>query len=208
MSKRLVDEYIGSIEYDDDDYTPESMAWKLLIAEDTVNNGIMQFYNNGNDIDDRKSFIFEILITMYFEMLFNWHKLLFYMNLEDTVNSNNNINVNTTYEQNFNVDNLTIDDLTEPFKTKFHKINILLNVSIISDNYYTYLNEYKYCSVMLRFIESNKQYFEINKNNIDEDKQYHFILNSKYKHKTDIRDIFCLVNLGNKKLKINFNNIQ
>jgi hypothetical protein len=208
MSKRTVDEFIGSVEYDDNDYTPESLAWKLLVAEDTVNNGVIQFYNNGNDLDDHNAFIFEILITMYFEMLFNWHKLLYYMNIE--LNQNNDINNDETEKKipNIDVDKITLDDLTEPFKTKFKKVNTLLNVQIINDNYYAHLNNDKYCTVMLRFLENNKMYFEINKNYIDEDKQYHFVLNSIFKPKTQLRDIYCLVNLGKLKIKINFNNIQ
>ena len=206
MNKRTVDEILSNVTYDDNDYTPESIAWKLLV-DDNINNGVLQFYNdynnnndNNNDKNDKNSFIFEILITIYFEMLFGWHKLLFYMNQEDNQEDNQE---NQEYNPKIDLNKITEDDLIE-FKKKFEKINVILNVSFVHYSYFNSLQADKYCSVLLRSKPSDEMYFELNKNYINEDKQYHFVLNSNFKAKKELRDIYALVNLGDKKVKISF----
>jgi hypothetical protein len=66
------------------------------------------------------------------------------------------------------------------------------------------LQSSKYCSVLLRSKPNDEIYFELNKKYIDADKQYHFVLNSNFKNKKDLKDIYALVSLGDKKVKVSF----
>ena len=55
-----------------DIYSPEELAWKLILDESVNPTSIMTFAD-----DNSKEIVFEILITIYLEMIFNYYKLKF-----------------------------------------------------------------------------------------------------------------------------------
>ncbi len=192
----------------DDVYTPESLAWRLIVDDDLkINNSIPHLLASIDldnepqpDIFNKFAYEFEILLTIYLEMVFGWYKLLHIMDCEDK-------NKESEFVLDFNT--IKLSDLEEPFKSKFKLIGYNLFINEIDDkNYYDYLKPESYCRVALRDLQSDYGFFEINKNNIDKEKKYHFIINSNFKGKNNLRDIFMLLLINNKGYKINFTSIN
>ena len=192
----------------DDIFTPETLAWRLLVDDELKNDtNIKQIMasidldeESNPDIFNKEAYLFEILLTIYLEMLFGWYKLLHLMENEE--------NDNPT-EFKLNLSELTIKDLEEPFKEKFKLLGYMLNIyEITNKDYYDYLRNESYCRVALRDLPSDFGFFEINKNRIDPEKRYHFILNSKFKGKTILRDIFMLLVINDVGYKISFSSFN
>ena len=105
-----------------DIYSPEELAWKLILDESINPTSIMTFAD-----DNSKEIVFEILITIYLEMIFNYYKLKY---LETTLDEeDNNKEISDNFE-NFKLDltNINIHLLTNVFSEKFNKIKYILNV--------------------------------------------------------------------------------
>ena len=112
-----IDDYINE-NSDDNTYTPESIAWKLLVDDDfakTENGQLLGFLQEGqiNDKLEATTIGFEILITIYMQMVVNWYKLLYLMETSDNDDKNFKLNLN----------NITIDDLLNPFKEKIQTLH-------------------------------------------------------------------------------------
>ena len=91
------------------------------------------------------------------------------------------------------------------FQTKFKSLGYILNIDKVDNkDYYEYLRKYSYCRVALRDLSSDFGFFQINKNNIDPEKRYHFIINSNFKGKNNLREIFMLLVINDIGFKINF----
>jgi hypothetical protein len=189
-----------------DTFTPESLAWRLLVDDELKNNtNIKQMLasidlneESNPDIFNKEAYLFEILLTIYLEMLFGWYKLLHL--IENEMNEN-------PVEFKLDLSKLTLKDLEEPFKEKIKLLGYMLCIHEIKNkDYYDYIKNESYCRVALRDLPSDFGFFEINKNRIDREKRYHFILNSKFKGKSVLRDIFMMIIINDVAYKISFNN--
>ena len=194
-----IDDYINE-NSDDNTYTPESIAWKLLVDDDfakTENGQLLGFLQEGqiNDKLEATTIGFEILITIYMQMVVNWYKLLYLMETSDNDDKNFKLNLN----------NITIDDLLNPFKEKIQTLGYILNITELKNlDIYNEFKKKSYCRIALRDLPEDNLFFEMQKKNISSDKLYHFILNSNYKETTDIRDIYAVIKINNIGYKINF----
>lgn len=188
-----IDEHLNS-----DIYTPESIAWKLLIEEELkeIKQGqLIGFLDESYCTNKLEALTveFEILITIYMEMVIGWYKLLYLME-------------NTDEKQfKLNLDLLKIDDLLNPFKEKMLVLGYILNISEINNlKIYEEFKKNSYCRIALRDLKEDTGFFIINNKNIPKDKKYHFILNSAYEDKNNIRDIYAVIKINNIGYKINF----
>lgn len=182
---------------EDNTFTPEELAWRLILDENIDSAPLIAFSD-----ENTKEILFEILITIYVEMIFDYSKLKY---LENQNNSDDD-NFNNNFE-NFKIDlnKVNINDLTNIFTEKFQKLKFILNVSELSREQYNESKKKRYCTILLKDSPSDATYFEINKEHIDPEKRYHFVLNNLYTEKKELRDIFCSFSINNKYYKISFN---
>jgi hypothetical protein len=182
------------------EFTPETLAWTLITDEECENikNGKLIFFSNisGLTLEDQTENKFQILLTVYFEMLFGWYKLLHLMNNE----------MNGTDNQ-FKPDlsSITLDDLTKEFVDKFKTLGFILYVREIVDND-NYENEREkcYCKVLLKDSELDSNYFYLKRYQLDPEKRYTFVLNGKFQLDTTIKKYTAIVKLPTKSIKIYF----
>lgn len=182
-------------------YSPEELAWKLIMDEH-VNSGALLGYVD----DDSNEILFEILITIYMEMVFNYYKLKYLEStLNDTVEEENDI-INKFDNFKLDLSNLNIDNLTNIFTEKIKKIKYNLFVSELTQNQYENIKQNRYCNVLLKDSPNDKTYFAMNEKYLDPEKRYHFTINSLYKKnsKKNLRDIYCTANINGKYFKIYF----
>lgn len=182
-------------------YTPEELAWKLVMDENIDDSAAIMAFADENS----KETLFEILITIYIEMLFDYYKMTY---LESTLDLNEEDEENKICDEfeNFKLDlnNVNLELLTNVFTEKFKKIKYILNVYDISYDYYEYIKKNRYCTVLLKDSSSDSTYFLMNEAHLDPEKRYHFVLNSLYLPSNELRDIFCTVKINNKYYKISF----
>lgn len=182
-------------------YSPEELAWKLVMDENIDDSAIIMAFADENS----KETLFEILITIYIEMLFDYYKMTY---LENTLNLYGEEEENKICDdfENFKLDlnNVNIETLENIFCEKFKKIKYLLNINEISYDYYEYIKKNRYCTVLLKDSEHDSTYFLMNEEHLDLEKRYHFVLNSLYLPVNDLRDIFCTVRINDKYYKISF----
>lgn len=196
-NKDLIDDEID-VHLNTDAYTPESIAWKLLIEDELkeIKQGqLIGFLDNSycNDKLEALTVEFEILITIYMEMIIGWYKLLYLMeNTDDT-------------QFKLNLDLIKIDDLLNPFKEKMLVLGYILNITEFKNlEIYEEFKKKSYCRIALRDLKEDNGFFIMNNKNIPKDKKYHFILNSKYEDKNNIRDIYAVIKINNVGYKISF----
>jgi len=189
---------------DDNNYTPEALAWKLLMDDDITTSNLMIFSDENN-----KEIVFEILLTIYLEMIFGYYKMQY---LE--ANYNNIDEADDTYDDiydNFRLDltNVNLFMLTNIFSTKFNLLNFILNVREITRLEYDENKKNRYCTILLKDSPFDNTYFIMNERHLDPEKRYHFILNSLYKTKEhiELRDIYCTIIINNICYKIYFTQI-
>ena len=185
-------------------YSPEELAWKLVMDETIDDSAAIMAFADENS----KEILFEILITIYVEMLFDYYKIQY---LESTLNLNEKDekdeeeNIYNEFENfKLNLSNVNIEHLTNIFTEKFKKIKYLLIVYEISYDYYEYIKKNRYCMILLKDSPSDSTYFLMNETHLDPEKRYHFVLNSLYSATTELRDIFCTVKINDKYYKISF----
>ena len=201
---RIVSELQSKIS---DSYTPETLAWDLLVNDDIQNNNYASELIAAIDLSEEPKpdifnkfvYEFEILATIYFEMIFGWYKLLHLYHNEET---------NTDTEFKPDLTNLKIEDLQNPFIDKFKIINYILHITKIENlEYYNFLRMQSYCRVVLRDSKIDETYFIANSRNLSPEKRYHFIINGYYSGRDNLEDIFLLVDLGYAKFKVNFSHL-
>lgn len=180
-------------------FTPELFAWKLLL-DDTNNNDLLNQLdtNNEDNEDDKLTLEFEILTTIFMELLYN----IIYLEQEQ------NQGLINKYK-------LTFDKLTKIIEiiiNKFQKCGINIEVSTIENinanknNIIEILNG-RYCNVILRNNECDNGLFILYANKIDPNKCYHFVLNKNRPEINDLDDLYMTCQIDNIIYKINFNKI-
>jgi len=185
----------------EDVHTPESIAWKLLIDEKIVDieQGRLIGYLQDGEINDRFEAVtieFEILITIYLEMVIGWYKLLYHMEYPEC---------SKTSEFKLNLDHISENDLLNPFHEKMLVLGYILNITEFKNlEIYEEFKKKSYCRIALRDLKEDNGFFIMNKGNIPLDKLYHFILNSNFKESLNIRDIYAVIKINNIGYKINF----
>jgi hypothetical protein len=186
------------------EFTPETLAWQLLVDEDIEKKieigqliASIDLENESNPtIYNKEAYEFEILITIYMEMVFGWFKLLHLMENEQN---------GTNYDFKPNLSLVTFNDLTDPFSEKMSIIGYNLNVEEITNmEYFNLLRNRSYCRVALRDLKGDDGFFKLNSKKIDPEKRYHFIMNGNYKGEKFLRNIFMVFMLNDKGYKISF----
>jgi hypothetical protein len=187
-------------------YTPESIAWELLFGNiDEEKKGNLLNYTNDinyNNIDDPVTFTYEILITIFMELLFNIAKMDYWS------------------ESDNNIQNHFIPD--------YKKFNMSSYISIINDKlkiigYCMFIKEddmsdfiydkeslktiidNRYCRIVLRY-HDNDDHFE--SNNISDDIYYHMKLNGLNENKyLKLNDVYSVIFLNEKIYRLSFEKI-
>jgi cysteinyl-tRNA synthetase len=186
-----------NIPNDGEVYSPEELAWQLIMDENISPRTLMTFAD-----ENSKEIMFEILVTIYLEMIFDYYKLKY---LENTTDNDDDI-INAYDNFKLDLTNVNVDMLTDIFFEKFKKLRIILSVRDMSQIEYENTKKIRYCTVMLKDSPQDATYFMMNEKYLDKNKRYHFVLNSLYERKENLRDIFCTININGKYFKINFNN--
>lgn len=201
--------------------TPEGLAWKLLMDDDIKDySGMIQMF-----VDDEKNNLtqdntfnilndqFQILITMYMEMVFGILKINHTAKMIEKFGEVDENTLETTFKPDLS--EFTVSDMLVMFKERFKKIRILLSITEIVDtdtSHYLDFGFYKdyFCRIILKDTEEGLKYFEQNKNRLDPKVRYTFVINGRFNKKSkNLNDFYAVVTLPNNiKAKISFSPIN
>lgn len=178
----------------DEIFSPENIAWKLLFDDTKQMSAGLQTFSFENDNDgDPATFTFEILLTIYLEMIVGFYRTLHLGQKEEKGETI------TTDDFALDLDNINEEVLLNPFRDSLLKVNYFLKVREISTsekgNYY--------CKILLRDNPDDKPVFKMNRS-IDKDKKYTFILNSSYKRNKNLEDVYSVVTIKGKTYRVSF----
>jgi hypothetical protein len=182
------------------DFTPETLAWTLITDEscEKIKNGKLLFFSdqNGLNLEEQTENKFQILLTIYFELIFGWYKLLHLMQNEMD---------ETDTEFKPDLSSITIDDLTKEFVDKFKILGFILHVKeITNDELYIEENAKCYCKVLLRDSPLDSNYFFMKRYQLDPEKRYTFVRNGKFQLTQHIRKYTAIARLPTRIFKISF----
>jgi len=186
-------------------FTPETLAWTLITDDECsqINQGQIIFFDDNKNLslDEQVEEKFQILLTIYFEMLFGWYKLLHLMSLET-----NQDNLNEEFKPDLN--NITLEDLSIEFIDKIKILGFILYVKELSDDEH-FNQEYTncYCRVLLRDSSLDENYFYLKRYQLDPEKRYTFIRNGKFKLNENIKKYSAVIKLPKKSFKIYFDRV-
>jgi len=176
-----------------DYHTPQTMAWKLLMSDDIKNlsSTILSFNADGNDdAQDPISFTFEIMITIFAEMLCSLATLM----------SEDDEDVRKK---------LVLSDFFETITEKLLKASVSMHINVIEkewlendDGYFKGMINKRYCKVILRDNPDEEILFE--KYGVPSENMYHMLLNPKYKKQKNLRDVEALFCVKNNIYQISF----
>lgn len=231
-----IDEIIGNfLEQDTESniMTPETLAWNLVMSSDTDLEdftGVMHKFvsdDSGNftaNMYEQMSDEFQILVTIYFEMIFMILKSNYLGSLLD---ENGDIEETVDIEEkleNYKPDfkQYDLDAMTNIFREKFVKIRYFLSVLDITDQCtsdptdFGIHSEY-YCKTLLLDDErgATKKYFN-QADHIPDTKRYTFLIRQDSKRKQKkLKDFYTVVyvppykNTGKpRKIRISFEKIN
>lgn len=200
--------------------TPETLAWKLLMENDVEKfAGVIQsFVDEADETDDVDQLYnslsgqFEILITMYMEMVFNMLRI---NHITSQLTPDGTLDESIDLEASFSPDlsQFTVDDMLVVFRDKFAKIRVFLSVLKIhstTDNPRDFGEDTDYyCRILLKDTLEGKQYYWNNREKIDPTKRYTFLLrDDKETKQKKLSDFFAVCSLPQFKLKISFSPIN
>lgn len=170
--------------------TIESVGWKLLFDSD-VNPKVLQFFVGeefSNDYE-KYSITFEIMISIFMEMVISSIKFKSYSNNMDNGFIDDHKVID--YDLKFDIDEI------KHFKNKLSKLGYQLCIHEVSD-YYDTLNNY-YCRIL--FKKDNLYHFE--KRNLNKD--YTFLLRKDDdKNFSKMKEFYAITEVDGKKLQIYF----
>lgn len=157
--------------------------------------------------------LFEILITLYMELVFGLLKIYHInANLDENGDIPNNIDLDKTF--NPDLSKFKVNDLIGLFREKLKKIRIFLSVHEISDTDmsntkdFGYYAEY-YCKILFKNTPEGKTHYWLNRNRHDPTKYYMFaIRNDQNKKQKKLNDFYAVCALPNIKVKISFSPIN
>jgi hypothetical protein len=191
--------------------TPETMAWNLLMGIDIPDfYGAMQFSvigneKHSNDQYDHMAQQFEILITMYMEMVFGLLKI---NNMCESIDKGSE----KVEEFTPDLSQFTLEQMTEIFRDKFKKIRYYLTIIEYKDDQsyrdIGYNSDY-YCRVILKHTVEGKKYFDQNKHRLDEKLNYTFAIRpDKIFGQKKLNDFHAVCTLPQMKIAISFSPIN
>lgn len=159
-------------------YTPELFALKMLVNDDkrdVLSAQLQTFTDTYDTEEDPSSFFFEIILTIFMELIFDTMMLNHYATSQDDFVPD--------FKKN------KISDVLKILKHKFNELYLMLFVEMIDDvpdnkDYIEKIEADRYCKVLLRHNPKDHSYFMLYNDTIDEDKDYHMSINKKFK-KTD-----------------------
>jgi hypothetical protein len=207
---------------EDNIVTPENLAWILLLNDDVENYaGIMQSFVDNSVLDPEKrnkyedlAGQFEVLITIYMEMVFGLLKI---NHVNSMLNTNGELDdEDEDPESTFNPDlsKLTLEDLKLVAYEKFKKIRTYLSVTQIIETDlqntkdFGYDSQY-YCRILLKDLPEGKMYFNKNQDRLDPDKRYTFVIRmDDKKNYKKLEDFYAVCALPNMKVRISFSPIN
>lgn len=190
-------------ENDDTDlYTPERLAWQLLYGNiDDAKKGF-DAYSVCPDNENQFTFLFEILFTIFMELLFNIAKISFYSEHE------NNQKFIPDYEK-FNME-IFLSIISDKFALLSYLVNIrtYTNDDFIGnyDLEYRNLVDNRYCRVILKYYYNNSDSDNNIFTHMDDNLYYHMHINAlvnsnKFKK---IEEVYAIIMLNYKFYKISF----
>lgn len=196
---------IDEIINDNSVYTPETIAWKLIMEKvgDNLESQLMTYSTESDEEGDPISFFYEILITIFMEMLFDLAIInnAFECDVNNKEFDKDNINFDI---EKFDL-NLFISKITECFA----QISIVVSVGVFDEqNEYSQkeLSDKRYCRIILRPNKKEVNLFDMY--DVPDEKNYYFLGNPKYKKTDNLNNIFSTCTLNNKIYKISFYKIQ
>lgn len=193
-------------------FSPEKLAWHLLTSDNTeaLHGALMAFIESDEQYSssfDQQSGLFEILITIYMEMVFGILKINHYCSL---MNEEGELDSNVDIEKSFKPDftKFKLNDLVETFQNKFNKFRYYLHVTEIDNSYEKDYNKY-YCKILLKDTQDGQGYFWSHRKQIPADKRYTFVIKGvDNNHQESIKDFYAICTLPNIKVKISFSEIK
>lgn len=204
----------------DDVVTPDTLAWKLIMDDDIKNYmGILMPYTTSDNKNSNVSICydnlidtFQILITIYMEMVFYVLKMNHLASFMDEEGNLSDIDLESTFKPD--IKNIKVDDLTSIFREKFKKIRIFLSVREIYDtdenspHDFGTENDY-YCRIILKDTSHGATYFLVNRKKIDMNKRYTFVIrNDVVKKQRKLDDFYAVCALPHLKVRISFSRIH
>lgn len=185
-----------------DFYTPESFAWDLLVGDiDNDKVGKLLSYSIENEKDnknDKLTFQFEILITIFLELMFNLAKLDYYG--EDNDEDKKFIPQYDKFDMN-----LYKNIIGDKFKIFGYGVNVNfenLEKFTLDKEGFKFLVDNRYCRVLLRYNDINDEK-EFSK--FSDDTYYHMIINGLNKNKYDkLEQIYSIFFIGDSVFSVNF----
>lgn len=205
--------------------TPEALAWKLLMDDDVEDySGVLQPSVSGGHIDDGENLLydtladqFQILITMYMEMVLGLLKINHvstYIKEDEKIKNGEEDDIDFDATFSPDVSELTADGMLDFFREKFKKVRVFLSVRGIYDSNeddtknYGSSSDY-YCRIILKNTPEGKTYFNNNKDWLDPEKHYTFVIrdDKKRKHR-QLSDFYAVCTLSNMKIRISFSPIN
>ncbi len=173
------------VSYDtlEDEYDPKSIAWKLL-TDGNIGEFSCDILSRNYDDDDISTFKFEILLTIYIELIVNFYKMCHIMETGEEEN----------FKLNFEEMNLETFSNFTPIMSKIHILPIVDISEEIPDGYY--------CKIYFRDIKKDKTFFI--KNRKSNDVLYHFVISNKFKNTENLEDIFAFFEYNGTYYKISF----
>lgn len=212
---------------DDKIVTPETLAWKLLMEDENIMDyaGILDMHviDDNSDINDKNRLSqkvgyddmidqFQILITIYMEMIFGTLRISHVSDVMDKNVDIDSYDLENTFKPDFS--NVTINDILDIYKERFKKIRIILSVREIFDTDmsnnrdFGKYSEY-YCRIILKDTPEGMKYFEMNHNTLNPDLRYTFVIRHDENNKqTKLSDFYAVCALPNMKVKISFDVIN
>ena len=220
----------------EDNVTLESLAWKLLMDENVEDYAgvllpsIVNYDLNGEsseipahnyDVHDNLADQFQMLITIYMEMVFGLLKI---NHISANLDKNGDLSEGIDLERSFDPDLsvFTVDDLVTTFREKLKKIRVFVSVHEIIDqdnessdgdqssssNPFGASSEY-YCRILFRNTTEGKTFYRKNRDILEPDKQYMFAIrpDNERKH-TKLHEFYAVCALPHMKVKISFSPIN
>lgn len=191
---RLIDE-LNELEdqWMNDFHTPQTLAWKLLTGDEITNlsSTILSFNADGYDeADDPISFTFEIMITIFAEMLCSLATLM-------------------SEDDEYIRKRLVMSDFFDTIKEKLLKASVTMHINVIEkewlegdDGYFKGILDKRYCKVILRDNPNEEKLFEAY--GVPNENMYHMLLNPKYRKQKNLKDIEALFTVKDNIYQISF----
>lgn len=183
---------------DDGDYlSPQNLAWQLLMDDfkGDLTSAIVGFTQDNDYMNDPTSFTFEMLLTIFTEMIVQMATILQQDSVIDT-----NQDIDEKYYQ--------FNDFFNVIQNILKGSNILCNILQYDRNENDYLRKIindRYCRIIFKYNTDDKHYFET----IEDDVQYHFLLNQSTMNKKNdqLKNIYAIIITDTQIYKISFDRI-